>query len=499
MFFELGAHKNKFIKIKSIVMLFCALTLFMAHSSEARAYQASAFCYSLFSPKPIPNKNQNLERDLKLAIESGKVDLKKTTVVIVNGYSSGKFLGPAFKNQGVQVIHIHANGVPNAEHKSSYKRSSYDFDISYTGDLNETLNILKQFSDVKAIMPGQDAGVLLSQQLAESFKKIRPEIPADDFNLAWKDKFLQSEALRLNGIDHIKQIQTSSAAEALAWVENEALLKHPPFKIAIKPVMGVAGKDFVIAHSLEEVRATFKSLIGKRNDAGEVYTSLLVQEFLEGDEYVVNTTSLYGHHVVTDLWHYKKSVVGDTKVYDEDRLISFEGKVQRELIEYNRKVLAALGQNNFNGHMEIMYVQGRGPVLIEHNTRMMGSGLPKVAEMATGHSQIDRTILAVLNPREFMKLNSGYTIHKFPGMATFINRRKDGEAKLKPDAEKIISTLPGFSDLHMNASAGQALMRTKNLYTTIGEAVFYANSEAERERFMQMYKSLETNESLIDF
>lgn len=131
-------------------------------------------------------------------------------------------------------------------------------------------------------------------------------------------------------------------------------------------------------------------IVGKLNPNGAMNSDIALQEFLAGDEYIVDTVSFEGKHLVVACWVYKK-VRGlpwnQTAILStQNQLLPPSGQKQDELISYVCRVLDAVGVKYGACHTEVMFTS-RGPILVEVNNRMHGLQGPKLIELATGTSK----------------------------------------------------------------------------------------------------------------
>lgn len=113
-----------------------------------------------------------------------------------------------------------------------------------------------------------------------------------------QDKGSSQSALRDAGLAYIRSVVTTSAEEALEQIHAGALL----MPVVVKPSTG-AGSEFVtLCYTEEDVRVAFEMVDGMRTCQGTDAAVLVVEEYIEGPEYVVNTVSYNGVAVVTDVW-----------------------------------------------------------------------------------------------------------------------------------------------------------------------------------------------------
>jgi biotin carboxylase len=125
-------------------------------------------------------------------------------------------------------------------------------------------------------------------------------------------------------------------------------------QVVVKPLESAGSDDVFLCNSQEDVREAFDTINGKVNGLGSVNEGALVQEYLDGTEYVIDSVSRDGVHKVVAIWEYdKRSVNGANFVYFGMQLRAVQGPVIESLVEYARHVLDAMQIYNGPGHMEI--------------------------------------------------------------------------------------------------------------------------------------------------
>ena len=100
--------------------------------------------------------------------------------------------------------------------------------------------------------------------------------------------------------------------------------------------------------------------------------AVLVQEYLEGQEYVVDMVSRDGVHKVVAIWAYdRRPANGAGFVCFGQRLLTMqEDEHLEQLVNYQKKVVDALGIRNGPTHGEVKWFQGE-PVLVEVGARLV--------------------------------------------------------------------------------------------------------------------------------
>jgi len=200
-------------------------------------------------------------------------------------------------------------------------------------------------------------------------------------------------------------------ADSSADVERFLKAKPPSanFKAVVKPVEGAGSDGVFICNSPDEVRQAYLSLEGTKNVLGLTNYSVLLQEYLRGDEYVVDTVSRSGVHKCVAIWKYDKRVFnGAPVVYFGMRLMPVDAEpLLIATVEYIFGVLDALGIRNGSIHNEVK-MEERGPVLIEANCRLHGGEgtWAPMAEACLGYSAVSAMLDSYLDPVAFAAIPS---------------------------------------------------------------------------------------------
>ena len=133
---------------------------------------------------------------------------------------------------------------------------------------------------------------------------------------------------------------------------------------------------------------------------GNYNEKVLIQEFLEGNEYVIDSVSVNGQHKCVAIWEYdKRPANGGQFVYFGMRLFETENGIKEsKLVEYTHKVLDSLGINNGPSHAEVMWLQEEDqPCLVEVGARPHGGEgtFVELAQPAVGYTQLSVMIDAL--------------------------------------------------------------------------------------------------------
>ena len=88
---------------------------------------------------------------------------------------------------------------------------------------------------------------------------------------------------------------------------------------------------------MSEVKRGFDKINGAINGLGVVNEGVLVQEFLVGKEYVVDSVSRDGRHKVTAIWEYdKREINGQFNVYFGMKIRAVDDDMTRNMVAYQQ-------------------------------------------------------------------------------------------------------------------------------------------------------------------
>ncbi len=305
-------------------------------------------------------------------------------VVIVDPYSSGAQLAPALRARGVPVVSVMSAPEPPDVYAASHRPGDFTDTLVWQGDDEAMVDALHAFAP-RGIIAGCESGVELAERLAAAVVPEHCNVP--ELAAARRHKGAMAFAVASAGLPTIEQVTTASADSVRAWIDERGLVGAD---LVIKPPRS-ASTDGVIRVSASAWEEPFADLLGSVNRLGILNDEVVVQEYVTGTEYVVDTFSDDGRHTITDVCRYGKILDGSSvAVYDTMEWVDPTEPVVRELASYARDVLTAVGMRVGAAHVEIMMTE-RGPLLIEVGARAHGGGQPRYCEMATGDSQVLRT------------------------------------------------------------------------------------------------------------
>lgn len=378
-------------------------------------------------------------------------------VVIVDPYSSGNLYAAEFKKFSCKLIAVMTAPEPPEVYANSFKPDDFDeifvaSDMSIA-DLAYSLNIFHPIY----ICAGCESGVELAD-------KIAPLLPPRFFNdpslaIARRDKWLMAQAVMRSGAPVMKQICSSDFLEVQSWALDNNL--SDTF-LVVKPPKSASTDGVVKVHGLDGLEFAFNNLLNKKNRLGILNDKVLVQEYLSGVEYVVDTFSYDGVHTVCSVCRYGKlSNINGMAIYERLDWLDPEAPIVEVLSNYAMTVLSAVGISWGSAHIEIMHT-ANGPRLIELAARPHGGGHPRLCYSATGDSTIHRTVRYFVNrvlPPSCYRL--------IENMSVVFFRAERASVVVGVDRLKSLAQLPSFSEAVIRVADGDFVPATVDLFGTL--------------------------------
>ena len=391
--------------------------------------------------------------------------------VIVDPYSSGNQFAKAFAREGVRLIAVLSCAEPAQVYAASYRpQDFFRVYVAPADDLEALAGELRDYSPI-CVLTGCESGVEVAERLAPLLLPLACNGLA--LALARRDKGLMAAAVSAAGVPMMKQICTDDFASVQRWrVANGLAHRH----LVVKPPKSASTDGVSKVSPDESLQAAFTRLLDKPNRLGIINDRVLVQEYLAGTEYVVDTFSYAGVHTLCSVCKYTKLAnANGMAIYDRMEWVSHDDPIIEPLAAYAEQVLDALGIAWGNSHIEIMQTVD-GPRLIELGARPHGGGHPALCLIATGDSQVNRAVRyfarGVTPPKRFTLLNS-MTVVFFRALAPCIVR----------NLEKLhaFAALRSYVDANIQVKEGQAVPATRDLFATLALGfVVLANDDPQQ-------------------
>ncbi|HEY9473603.1 MAG TPA: ATP-grasp domain-containing protein [Mycobacteriales bacterium] len=379
-------------------------------------------------------------------------------VVLVDTYETAqhglpqtaRHIAPAFRAAGYDCVRVQSGPEPPEVYQSSAPAlDNYVDNILHNGDIDKTVALVSAHHPV-AVVAGGEYGVRFADLLSEQLG-----VPSNGTALsaARRDKYLMIETIKAAGLHGARQIRTNDVAELCDWHRRTG------GRIVVKPVSSAGGDGVSFCTTVEQTAAAYQQIVERPDIFSEPNNGVVAQEYLVGDEYIVNTVSRDGLHRVCEIWKSSRfSVNGVVDLSGASHLVPRHGPVQDELAAYSARALDALGVRHGPAHVELKMTP-QGPCLIELGARLSGGDLPYYAGQALGAGQIEWMVDAYVCPERFRdRHREAYQIRRFFAWVAMISP-VSGTLRAYRDID-VIRRMESFHEMWEIVHPGGRLERT---------------------------------------
>lgn len=308
----------------------------------------------------------------------------QANAIIVDPYLGASAFATAFAAREVTPVAVFSTARPL--HTMAWAPELWADVHFHDGDIEALAAAVKRYDPV-CVVPGNEAGVELAGELTEM---LLPALANDPGTApAQRDKHVQYQALAAAGVPHLRSICSCDPAEVTGWIADSGLSDKA---LVVKPPKS-AGTDSVhLVPPGADWRPCFDAIIGEVNQMGLVNETVVVMEFAEGPEFMVDTYSVNGHHGLVMVSIYGKHNRGNRLgIYDMGETLHPSDPRTAELFAYTAQVADAVGIRNASGHAEVILTPD-GPRLVEIASRFSGSCMQIHQQVSTGDCQIARAV-----------------------------------------------------------------------------------------------------------
>lgn len=459
----------------------------------------------VFEVSPNARVNPDLERDSGAAGAAGAANPTANptanhpglpgaveVVVVVDPFSTGGVLVAELLSQGYAVIalwtkesNIRYHDYPkNVDPKQLL--AELDEEPTVEATAARLREVVGSGSSLAAVICGGDSGVNTADALSEAL-----DLRSNGMRHGnRRDKLVQQQALQAAGLRFARTVSGTTWGQVAAFAETEE------YPLVVKPIESAGADGFRLCHSMDEAREHFDFLNSSDRWCGAQNRGVLLQEFLEGTEYIVDHVSCDGVHKTTMLWMYDFQEVNGHRVCIAQRPVPFDDAMA-ELVAYTRQCLNALGVQNGASHTEVMWTSG-GPCLVEVNCRCQGGTgfwVPLCRKM-TGYSQVDAVIAAYLRQEAFDAMPTTPTFLMFGDIIHLISYEERLITDAMPGLEAVCG-LSSFTDVALNVELGKMMCKTTDWNTLIGVVALCHPDPAVLAAHTCLIRSMETSGSFV--
>lgn len=389
--------------------------------------------------------------------------MAKNRVIIVDPFSTGALLAPELENKGYQCLAvISSNNIPS-RFTNSYNGAGFA-DKNLYGAV-EVKEIVKK-NEVLAVIAGAETGVYCAEELAYHYRVKSNNHTTTDWRR--KKSAMQERIKHLN----LQYIESKKINKENCYIEDLSSING----YVIKPDGSCMTDGVFFFDSKEKAKKWIANIDWEaKNAIGEKNEHFLVQEKLNGDEYIVDLVINYEDAKVCALCRYKKGLHNSSHfVYESLEVLDVNDKNYENIIKYAIDCAGALGVEFGLAHIEIMNTY-KGPILIELGARLHGGIAPSVFESCYHPGLLTSAINLIaenfnIEPCQLVKKGRiVFLINEVENL--LVNNLEVVKAK--------ISSLAFVKHIKFFCSEGAVLSLTTDLSNCPGIVSIIANGESE--------------------
>lgn len=325
--------------------------------------------------------------------DQGLSRARNGVAAVVAPFSAGAFYVAEFARRGWPCVAVvEPDDVTPPLYRGALRASAFEAVVVHTGDVAATAARLRELG-VSAVVAGTEIGVPLGDVLSAAL-----DLPGNDpdHSDSRRDKGAMVEALRAAGVPAIPTLRTSRLTDALDWAHDIGTRGY-----VVKPADSAGSDGVAFCRSRAELAAAWHAIHGRANAMGGSNNTLVVQQQVHGMQYIVNTVSAGGQHMIAEIWADHRIQTPDGHgVYDRTEWLSpdEDPALFALLASYVRRAITAVGVRFGPAHSEVMLTE-TGPILIETGVRPEGPVNPDAVTLAVGTHHVRAAVDAVVAGR----------------------------------------------------------------------------------------------------
>jgi biotin carboxylase len=396
--------------------------------------------------------------------------MRERTIAVVDPFFSGANFLPTIRRMGHRAI-----GIRSSDQMPGPIEGLEDVEwLTFAGDPEPLLSACRA-RQVDALFAGSENGVLLADRLSETLNL--PTTNGTAMSLARRHKGAMKDAFLAAGVPcaRYRNITNASGAEVLDRMREIGV----SFPVILKPAMGYGTIGVRLCENPDKLARELETLRTMDMASYDIESrDLLLEEYLEGEEIVVDTMADHGDVAAIALWQYEKVNFHGTRMYKYTRLLDPEGSESRTIVPVALAAVRALGIRFGPCHVEMM-VTPRGPKILEVGARMAGGHHSDLTRATTGIDVERATVEAFLGLRP--RFDREQRRPKRWGLIAVLMTDREGEIVEILGMDEIRS-LPSFQAEYMRARVGCRSTVTRDLMTLPGMIHLTHENPAQLER-----------------
>ncbi|MCS3509305.1 ATP-grasp domain-containing protein [Achromobacter sp. JUb104] len=385
--------------------------------------------------------------------------------LIVDPISTGSLFASSFRAHGLDSVAIRTSEYA-ADLSHLFKREDFSSVFDYSGDLAAMGEQLADVGKFKFVVAGSHLGLRLADELAHHLG-----LPlANDIALSSirHDKYELIEWLSQNGIATPRQLLSGCWDEVQRWFEGAGQRS-----VVVKP-RNSAGTDCVtVCHNLADLKTGFERVVDHEDRYKTLNAQALVQSYLSGTEYAIDSMSFDGHHRFLCMWRATRDKGAAPFAYVQELIAP--GEPEFDVVsDYVASVLDSCQYRFGPAHTEVIVDAHGEPHIVELNARCHGTLDQTLPRMCLGTNQVEelaRSFCAAKKPDHW---NQPVTRRGY-GLKVTLVSNFSGTIINEPDWA-CFTHIPSYLSSYRRLDRGGPIHVTRDMPSSPGVVFLYARS-----------------------
>lgn len=365
--------------------------------------------------------------------------------------------------------------------------AKFPFEAVFSTLDQEVIEALSKYN-LHRVISGYEGSMDIADRLADMFCPRYANSPST--SIYRTNKYFMQEALKLADLPVIPQIIVDD--EVLTQTQQSEIASWG-FPVFIKPTCGGASVGVKRCNSIAEVVSYLHLIMSNKS---KYFQEFVIQKYITGEEYFVDTISLDAHHKIVGVYKYVKKLFQGVPTYCYAEIVDPYSEVGIKSIEFVKQVLDVLGFYHGAAHTEI-FITEHDPYLIELNPRVSGGGgfINKLATITTGLNQFILLSESIDDPKKFLTLYCHPARLQKRGRVLILHSWKT--KSFDKFNEAAIQGLPSYIEHRCLKSKGDQLTPPKDLMDCVAYVLLAHENQEQIEQDSQYIFELEEQGGLF--
>lgn len=313
--------------------------------------------------------------------------MNNINILLIDPIVSPEKLINCLQQQGVNTyIFFHHKLIPRQELLNRLRNCHFEKSFYTTGRIEDDVTLIKKEVNgkINICICGFEESLSYTENLAI---KLGTYINDPKTSNIRTNKQQMLKAAKQSGCSTICSINIDNSKDI--EIIKEFSQKYY-FPLILKPSFNSVGSfGLTKCYSLEECINKVNELLGAKSISGSKISELVLQEYISGDEYIIDSYSQNSKHFFSGAYYAKKRYINNSYTYQYFEAI-YDDKIISNLYNYSNKLLNTLGVENGFSHIEVIDT-GKSIELIELNPRLSGcfGWINKCSKLHFGLDQVD--------------------------------------------------------------------------------------------------------------